>query len=266
MKNFLKEIVTMAGRMSLDFRAKLGSVRVSKKAPKNMVSAADVAIEQFLVQQIRHRFPDHGILAEESGDQGGEAQYRWIIDPIDGTNSFLHQQPFYSTSIAVEKEDRVILGVVYAPVLGELFFAERDGGAFLNDCPIRVSREDRLFDCLLGTGFACMRDNLPRNNLPYLAEVLPRIRDLRRYGSVAVDLCYVACGRLDGFWGLNFQLYDIAAGLLILEEAGGRISSFSGADQPVGEELVATNGRIHNDLVAILTGVSCSGSPKPWGI
>jgi myo-inositol-1(or 4)-monophosphatase len=237
-------------------RAKLGSVQVSKKAPKNLVSAADVAIEQFLVQQIRQRFPDHGILGEEGGDQGGKAQYRWLIDPIDGTNSFLHQQPFYSTSIAVEKEGQVILGAVNAPVLGELFFAERGGGACLNDRPIRVSREDRLIDCMLGTGFACMRDNLPRNNLPYLAEVLPRIRDLRRYGSVAVDLCYVACGRLDGFWGLNFHLYDIAAGLLILTEAGGRISNFSGTDQLIGEELVATNGRIDKDLVALLTCVS----------
>lgn len=156
----------------------------------------------------------------------------------------------------MEKEGQVILGAVNAPVLGELFFAERGGGACLNDRPIRVSREDRLIDCMLGTGFACMRDNLPRNNLPYLAEVLPRIRDLRRYGSVAVDLCYVACGRLDGFWGLNFHLYDIAAGLLILTEAGGRISNFSGTDQLIGEELVATNGRIDKDLVALLTCVS----------
>jgi myo-inositol-1(or 4)-monophosphatase len=178
MKDFLKQIVVEAGRMSLDFRARLASVKVSKKAPKNMVSAADVAIEQVLVSRIRQRFPDHAILGEEGGDQGGKARDRWIIDPIDGTNSFLHQQPFYSTSIALEHNGEVVLGAVYAPVLGELFLAERGQGATLNGSPIRVSTADDLIDCLLGTGFACMRDNLPRNNLPYLAEVLPRIRDV----------------------------------------------------------------------------------------
>jgi myo-inositol-1(or 4)-monophosphatase len=252
MNDFLRHIVMEAGRMSLDFRSRLASVQISKKAPKNMVSEADVAIERFLVAQIRQRYPDHAILGEESGGQAGSGQYRWVIDPIDGTNSFLHQQPFFSTSIAVEKDGQTILGAVYAPVLGELFFAERGKGASLNDNAIHVSKESRLIDCLMGTGFACMRDGLPRNNLPYLGAVLPRIRDVRRYGSVAMDLCYVACGRLDGFWELNLQWYDIAAGLLICTEAGGMISDFLGASQPIGQELVASNGHVHEDLVAIL--------------
>lgn len=256
MNDFLRHIVMEAGRMSLDFRSRLASVQINKKAPKNMVSEADVAVEQFLVGQIRQRYPDHAILGEESGSQTGSGQYRWIIDPIDGTNSFLHQQPFFSTSIAMEKDGQVILGAVYAPVLGELFLAERGKGASLNGSPIHVSKENRLIDCVMGTGFACMRDGLPRNNLPYLGAVLPKIRDVRRYGSVAVDLCYVACGRLDGFWELNLQLYDIAAGLLICTEAGGTITTFLGAQQPIGQELVATNGHIHKDLVALLTQVS----------
>jgi myo-inositol-1(or 4)-monophosphatase len=254
MKDFLQQIVIEAGRLSLDYRARLSSVQVSKKSPKNLVTEADVAIERFLVGQIQRRFPDHAILGEEGGTHDGR-EYRWIIDPIDGTNSFLHHQPFYSTSIAVERNGQLILGAVYAPILGELFLAERGQGATLNGTPIHVSLEDRLIDCLLGTGFACMRDNLQRNNLPYLTALLPKILDLRRFGSVAIDLCYVACGRLDGFWELNLRLYDIAAGMLILEEAGGMLSTFSGAHGPIGDELVASNGLIHANLVALLSGV-----------
>jgi myo-inositol-1(or 4)-monophosphatase len=254
MKDFLQQIVVEAGRLSLDYRARLSSIQVSKKSPKNLVTEADVAIEQFLVGQIQRRFPEHAILGEEGGTHDGR-EYRWIIDPIDGTNSFLHQQPFYSTSIAVEKNGQLLLGAVYAPILGELFLAERGQGATLNGTPIHVSVEDRLIDCLLGTGFACMRDNLQRNNLPYLTALLPKILDLRRFGSVAIDLCYVACGRLDGFWELNLRLYDIAAGMLILEEAGGRLSNFSGDRLPIGDELVASNALIHTDLVTLLSEV-----------
>ena len=254
MKDFLEQIAVEAGRLSLEYRSRLSSLQVSKKSPKNLVTDADVAVERFLVDRIRSRFPDHAILGEEGGTHEGH-EYRWIIDPIDGTNSFLHGQPFYSTSIAVERDGQVILGAVYAPVLAELFLAEQGRGATLNGTPIRVSGEDRLIDCLLGTGFACMRDNLKRNNLPYLGALLPKILDLRRYGSVAVDLCYVACSRLDGFWELNLRLYDIAAGLLIVEEAGGTVTNFSGDRHPVGDELLASNGLIHSRLVEILSGV-----------
>ncbi|MBP8303560.1 MAG: inositol monophosphatase [Phycisphaerae bacterium] len=258
MKEFLKRIAVEAGELSLGYREGLSSIRVRQKSAKNLVTEADVAVERFLVQQIRDRFPDHAILAEEGGSLGGIAPYRWIIDPIDGTNSFLHGQPFYSVSIALEKDGHVILGSVYAPVLGELFLAERQGGATLNGTPIRVSAEDTLVDCLLGTGFACLRDNLPRNNLPYLCAVLPKVLDIRRSGSVAIDLCYVACGRLDGFWELNLRPYDIAAGQLILAEAGGRITDFAGGEDHIPDELAASNGRIHKDLVRILCRVDGS--------
>lgn len=258
MKEFLKRIAVEAGQLSLGYRADLSSMQVRQKSAKNLVTEADVAVERFLVRQIQDRFPDHAILAEEGGARGGIAPYRWIVDPIDGTNSFLHQQPFYSTSIALEKDGQVILGAVYAPVLGELFLAERHGGATLNGAPIRVSAEETLVDCLLGTGFACLRDNLPRNNLPYLSAVLPKVLDIRRSGSVAIDLCYVACARLDGFWELNLRPYDIAAGWLILEEAGGCVTDFAGGAGAIGDELVASNGRIHRDLVHILCQVDGS--------
>ena len=258
MKEFLRQIAVEAGRLSLGYRAGLSSVRVSQKSAKNLVTEADVAIERFLVEQIQHRFPDHAILGEEGGAHGGKAAWRWIIDPIDGTNSFLHQQPFYSTSIALEKDGQTVLGAVYAPVLDELFMAERGQGATLNGSSIRVSAEDTLINCLLGTGFACLRDSLPRNNLPYLSAVLPKVLDIRRSGSVAIDLCYVACARLDAFWELNLRLYDIAAGWLILEEAGGRVTDFAGGAGRIGEELVGSNARIHQDLVDILRQVDGS--------
>lgn len=237
--------------MSLDFRNSLSSLEVSKKTDKDLVSEADLAIEAFLVEQIHARFPDHAIFGEEGGARGSH-EYRWIIDPIDGTTSFVHGQPFYSISIALEKNGQTILGAVNAPVLEELFVAQRGQGAACNKRPMRVSQRDKLVDSVLGTGFACLRTNLEHNNLPYFNAIAPHVRGIRRYGSVAIDLSYVACGRMDGFWELALHTYDIAAGQLILEESGGRISDYSGSSQDIPHELVATNGAIHEQLLAIL--------------
>lgn len=252
MKEFLFDIIKQAGKISLDYRAKLSSMEVTKKTDKDLVSEGDLAVESYLIDRIKAQYPSHSILGEESGSYGDNA-YRWIIDPIDGTTSFVHGQPYYSVSIALEKDGDMVLGAVYAPVLQELFHAEKGQGAFCNGEPIRVSQRETLIDSVLGTGFACVRSDLEHDNLPYFNKILPKIRGIRRYGSCAVDLSYVACGRLEGFWELNLNLYDMAAGMLILREAGGRVTDFSGDTRHMPGQLVATNGLIHEELLGYLS-------------
>ncbi len=251
MYEFLKSIITEAGSIALQHKARLADVQVNRKSAKDLVTEADVAVEQYLVEQIQQTYPDHAVLGEESGAHAGGA-YRWIIDPIDGTTSFVHDQPFFSTSIALEHNGEIILGAVNAPVLGELFMAEKGSGATLNGKPIGVSGRDTLGDCVLGTGFACVREDLPHNNLPYFARLAPIIRGVRRYGSAAVDMSYVACGRLDGFWELNLKIYDMAAGLLIVTEAGGTVTDFAGKTDNLPAEVLATNAKIHSEMSTIL--------------
>ena len=249
---FLKKIITQAGVIALDHKTRLGSIQVDRKSDKDLVTEADVAVERYLVGQIQERYPDHAIVGEESGDHAGN-EYRWIIDPIDGTTSFVHDQPFFSISVALEHNGETILAAVNAPVLGELFMAEKGKGATLNGMPIHVSSRDKLIDSVLGTGFACVRQNLEHNNLPYFAKVVPMVRGIRRYGSAAIDLSYVACGRMEGFWELNLKIYDIAAGLLIVTEAGGMVTDFAGKDDNRPFETLATNGKIHDEMSHILT-------------
>lgn len=249
---FLKDIITEAGRIALEHKSRLSDVQVNRKSDKDLVTEADVAVENYLVEQIKQTYPDHAILGEESGAHVGN-EYRWIIDPIDGTTSFVHDQPFFSNSVALEHNGEIILGAVNAPVLGELFMAEKGNGATLNGQPIRVSARDTLSDCVLATGFACLRENLEHNNMPYFANIAPVVRGMRRYGSAAIDLAYVACGRLDGFWELNLHIYDIAAGMLIAKEAGGSLTDFAGKSENIPAEILATNGKIHNQLSTILT-------------
>ena len=254
MKEFLHEIILQAGQMTLDYRRKAGGLAVDRKSKKDLVSEADRAVEEFLVAQIRRWYPSHGIFGEETGKRDGD-EFCWVIDPIDGTTSYVHGQPFYSVSIALQQNGRAILAAVNAPALGELFEATAGEGATLNGKRIGVSKESRLEDSLLATGFACMRDNHAYNNLPYFQQILPQIRDIRRTGSAAVDLSYIACGRLEGFWELNLKPYDIAAGMLIVSEAGGRVTDFAGGDAGLPGELIATNGNIHDAMVAILGGI-----------
>lgn len=258
MKEFLRTISHEAGKISLDFRNRLDSIGVEKKTAKDLVTEADVAVEAFLIEEIKKQYPDHGIVGEETGTHQGQA-YRWIIDPIDGTTSFLHKQPYYSVSIAVEKDGEVVLGAVNAPVLDEFFFAEKGRGATCNGSPIHVSPRDQLIDSVLGTGFACVRYGHERDNLPYFTALLPNIRDIRRYGSVAIDLSYIASARLDGFWELGLHIYDIAAGALILQEAGGRITDFQGEKTGLPEEMAASNGALHGDLTEKLQAVDRAG-------
>lgn len=254
LKQFLEDIITEAGKITLEYRDRIETVRIDRKSDKDLVTEADVAVEKFLIDKIKTRYPDHAIIGEESGSHAG-SQYRWIIDPIDGTTGFVHGQPFYSVSICVEKDGQFVLGAVYAPVLSELFQAEKGKGATLNGKPIRCTQTDELIDAMLGTGFACIRNNLEHNNLPYFNTLMPQIQGIRRFGSAAVDLSYVACGRLDGFWELNLNVYDVAAGCLILTEAGGKYSDFLGGTKNLYGQFLASNGKLHDKVVKVLRGV-----------
>jgi len=252
MKTFLKQIALEAGKTALDYKSRLSEIRIEHKGTvKDIVTEADVAVEHYLIEQIKKTYPDHGILGEETGVHAGN-EYRWIIDPIDGTTSFAHDQPFFSNSIALEKNGELILAAVNIPVMGELFMAEKGKGATLNDKSIHVSGRDKLLDCVIATGFVCLRQNLTHNNLPYFNRVAPLIRSIRRYGSAAIDLSYTACGRFDGYWELSLNYYDIAAGMLILKEAGGTVTDFSGSGDNIPAETLATNTHIHRELLALL--------------
>jgi myo-inositol-1(or 4)-monophosphatase len=231
---------------------------------RDLVTEADKRSEQIIIDAIRSRYPDHRILAEEGTSSGGEGAYRWIVDPLDGTTNFAHRYPLYCVSIAVERAGETVVGVVYAPYMDELFVAIRGGGATLNGVPIRVSGVTELIGGLLCTGFPYRLDG-PTNNLTNWGNFVLRTQATRRDGAAALDICYVAAGRFDGFWELNLQPWDMAAGALIVQEAGGTISDPSGNPYRVdGHDIVASNGHLHTLMLDVLAmGRNGHGTGKP---
>jgi len=250
-QHFLRDMILEAGQITLYYRGRLNELKIHPKAHRDFVTEADIAVERFLIEKIRQRFPAHAIFGEESGQTAGN-EYRWAIDPIDGTTSFVHGQPFYSISVALEYKNSVILGAVYLPAMNELFEAMEGQPATLNGTVIHVSKQNDPGECVLATGFACLRQERASRNLKYLSQLLPHIRDIRRCGSAAMDLCYVACGRFDGFWELNLNLYDIAAGAFIAHQAGAIVSDFSGTQKELPGELLCANPVIHPALKMLL--------------
>lgn len=226
--------------------------KISKKGEFNLVTEIDKASEKAVVGLILKRFPDHAILAEESPAVRG-SEGRWIIDPIDGTTNFAHGFPIVSVSIGFELEGRLVMGGVFDPFRKELFFAERGSGATLNGKRIHVSKVETLADSLLATGFPYDRNKHPDDYLGMLRVFLTRIQGIRRGGSAAIDLCYVACGRFDGYYEMKLSPWDKAAGMMIAEEAGAMLTDFSGSPLTLtGTQNLATNGRIHNEMLAAL--------------
>jgi len=243
-------LIQQAGNICKKEQQLLNPSDVNFKNKKDLVTVTDKKVEDFIVKQINETYPSHNIFGEETGRTQLSSDYLWVVDPIDGTTSFFHQQPFYSVSIALQHLGQTICGAVYAPALNELFYAEKDNGAYLNHQPISVSSTDHLIQSVMATGFACLRADLAHNNLPYFNKIIPQLRDIRRYGSAAIDLCYLACGRLDGFWEMNLNLYDIAAGVFIVEQAGGVVCDFNGGLQYPEQGIIATNKRLKKKLLA----------------
>jgi len=232
---------------------------VSFKGEVDLVTATDREAEQLVVAAIGAAFPEHGIVAEESGARPGRDGHTWYVDPLDGTTNFAHGYPHFCVSIALARGDDLLLGLVYDPIREETFSALRGAGARLNGAPIGVSDARTLNHALLGTGFPYDRRRHADFYLAFLAEAMRRAQGVRRGGSAALDLCYVACGRLDAFWEWKLLPWDTAAGRLIVEEAGGRVSDFSGGSHRLtGEETAASNTYLHDALLDMLAAV-----PRP---
>jgi myo-inositol-1(or 4)-monophosphatase len=219
------------------------------------VTEVDLKSERFIVDRIRRRFPDHDILAEEStASRKRISEFKWIIDPLDGTVNFAHGFPIYCVSIAVEHEGAVFAGAVYDPERDELFHASRGRGAYVNKQRLQVSTERHLEKALLVTGFAYDIGTSRRNNLGYFARMIKKAQGIRRPGSAAIDICWVAAGRADGFWELKLHPWDTAAALLLLHEAGGRSSRVNGRPHSIYDpDLVASNGLLHDQMRRVLT-------------
>lgn len=238
MEQFIKSTILAAGRLARQYRKHLSSLEVESKSEKDLVSEADRAVERLIRKRIEKNFPDHTIVGEEYAPKEGCSKL-WRIDPIDGTVSFLYGQLHYCVSIAYEENGETKYGAVYAPETRRLFFAAAGKGAEVNGRPIFCRKTADPAKALLTTGFACIRSGLKQNNLPVFSQILPQILASRRFGSAALDLCYVACGEVDGFWEMNLNSYDIAAGVLIAREAGAKVCDFSGKTGGLPSQVVA---------------------------
>jgi len=236
---------------------RLGKIReVRYKGEINVVTDVDKKAERIIINAISSSFPSHTFLAEENtqASSNKSSDFKWIIDPLDGTTNFLHSFPVFCVSIALEHKGEIILGVVYDPSQDELFYAEKNKGAFLNNKRIRVSKVKQLKKALLATGFAYNVGRARNNNIDNFVNFIKNSQAIRRAGSAAIDLCYVACGRFDGFWELYLKPWDTAAGVLIVEEAGGKITKLDGLKYSVyAAEILASNSKIHSKMLKILS-------------
>lgn len=242
-----RELAVRAGKIM----RKPGSMRteIKMKGRVDLVTAVDLKIEKMIKRGISKQFPTHDILAEESGLCGSESTHRWIIDPLDGTTNFAHGYPAYCVSLGLEVDGEMVLGVIYNPNLDELFYAIRGGGAFLNRRRIFVSQTTKLERSLFATGFPYDIGKTKINNLGNFGRMYKLSRGIRRGGSAALDLAYVACGRFDGFWELKLKPWDMAAGVILVTEAGGRVTDFNGGKYSVYDnQIIASNGRIQKQM------------------
>ena len=254
MESFRDLAIRASRKAGRALQKRLGRIkRIGYKGATNLVTEMDLLSEKIIVGEIREKYPTHGFLAEEKARRQTASSYRWIIDPLDGTTNYAHGFPVYCVSIALEKEGGIILGVVYDPSREELFVAERGKGARLNGRRIAVSTAARLSKCLLATGFPYDLRESPVNNFDHFRNFALRTHAVRRCGSAALDLCYVAAGRFDGFWEMKLGPWDLAAGSLMVAEAGGKVTNFEGRPLGLdGRQVLASNSRIHGEMMRIL--------------
>ncbi|MEQ1765436.1 MAG: inositol monophosphatase family protein [Pyrinomonadaceae bacterium] len=253
MLQFAIETAREAGHLLLERFGRITAI--TKKGDINLVTEADLASEALIIERIKSYYPKHAILAEEAGNAvafDGETEWKWIIDPLDGTTNYAHGYPCFAVTIALERHGEVVIGVTFDPTRGELFAAEKGHGATLNGKPIRVSVTERLSESLICTGFPYdfkRKDDFAR----HLTAFLMQSRGVRRDGSAAIDMAYVACGRFDGFWEEGLNAWDMAAGRLLIEEAGGWVTDYNGDPFSIYRPPVcASNGKIHTEMLAVL--------------
>lgn len=252
LKEVLFEATREAGKIISDYFQ--GSFTVdNKEGINNLVTEVDKHSEKRIIEIIRMHYPTHSIISEEVGEMIQDSPYQWIIDPIDGTVNFAHGIPLCCVSIGLKHNDDLILGAVYNPMMNELFFAEKGKGAFLNDKPISVSTKSDFRKACLVTGFPYKWPDSQEHPIRVFERFILEGLPVRRLGSAAIDLCWVACGRFDGFWEYNLSSWDVAAGYLIVQEAGGRITNFEGDPYSVfDKETLATNGHIHEEMLRLI--------------
>ena len=230
MEAFLKQIIRDAGQMSAEYFQK-GVTFTVKSNLSDLVTEADVAVNSFLIEKIQERYPDHKITSEEEDEKGpGDADYEWIIDPIDGTANFIHGIPHFAISIAAREKGKLAVGLIYDPIRREMFTAAKGEGAKLNDRKIRISQQKTLEGAIIGTGFPFKKHSVLPEYLKQFESIFTQTAGIRRAGAASLDLAYVAAGRLDGFWELDLKPWDIAAGALLIREAGGMITDQHGTD------------------------------------
>ncbi|WP_447985289.1 inositol monophosphatase family protein [Nitrospira sp. Nam74] len=253
------QAATIAGKILQEYAH--SGFRIEYKNAVNLVTDADRQSEQAIIETIRQQYPNHDLLAEERGmESAGRSPYKWVIDPLDGTTNFAHGFPVYCISIGLEYDGQMVVGVILDPTRQELFVAVSGQGATLNGERLRVSHTSGLNSALLVTGFAYDIRESTHNNLDYFSRFCLSARGVRRTGSAALDLCYVAAGRFDGFWEMKLHPWDVAAGSLMVTEAGGRMSDFKGGAFSIdGDEMVASNGLIHSEMLHVLRNTSLPG-------
>ena len=251
----LKRIAIAAAYKSADIlRSKFGHIsRIEKKEAAEIVTEADFESERQIIDCIRSKYPEHTILSEEGGLEKSASEYTWIVDPLDGTVNFAHRVPIFCISIALAIQNVVVLGIILNPVNGELFSAIKDQGADLNGKPIKVSSTKMVSESLLATGFPYNKQGILKPLMTRYQNCLSVAQGVRRIGSAALDLCYVACGRFEAFWEQNLRAWDTAAGALLITEAGGTVTTFSNRPYtPDKNEILATNGHIHHEMISLL--------------
>ena len=250
--NLTKKIIESASNLVLK-KIKKEFIISYKKGIHNLVTNVDKEVEEYITKEITSHFPNHTIIAEESGIKKGDLNNIWFIDPIDGTTNFAHKYPFFCISIAYSEKNEIKFGLIKNPITGELFSGIRGKGAQLNGKKIKVSKIKRLEQSLLTTGFPHDKKKSNVENFKKFETLTILSQGVRRDGAAALDLCYVACGRVDGFWETKLNPWDVAAGILIVEEAGGRITNFKGEQFNVfTDKIVATNGLVHKELLKYL--------------
>lgn len=261
----MQSIAREAGALLMDFFHQ--QVKIEYKGDADLVTVADRKSEALILERIRKQFPTHDVMGEEGTRIESGSDYKWYVDPLDGTTNFAHGFSVFCVSLAVQYRGQGAAGVIYDPTRDEMFAAELGKGALLNGQPIHVSTTARLAECLVGTGFPSQKRH-KSPNIYFYHQLTLRTHGVRRAGSAALDLCNVACGRFDGFWEFNLNPWDTAAGVLIVEEAGGRVSNFSGGPFRLdSRETLASNGLVHDALIAefqaILAGRGLEELPSP---
>lgn len=251
--NVMERAARKAARGLVRDFGEVEQLQVSRKGPADFVSTADLKAERILRGELKKGRPDFGLVMEESGEEKGDGRHRFIVDPLDGTTNFLHGVPHFAISIGLEQDGEIVAGIVFEPIQDQLFWAERGAGAYVNERRLRVSARSHLAEALVGTGIPFLGSGGHETFLKTFAAMMPAVAGIRRFGTASLDLAYVAAGRLDGFWEFGLKPWDMAAGIVLVREAGGYVTEISGGRSPLKSgDVLATNDKLHKPLGDVL--------------